>query len=159
MKFKCEECGKSHPTVLKQRAKNQNVCPTCFFIWRRDVAHMKLLTDFIWEQQGQDKDKLTAATTLVKKYVEEYGYSYNGIRLTLKYFVNHKGGSIKNGIGIVPYYYSEARDFYNECQELKEEAKKLTQIEPRKKIVKAQKLPEHKPKLKLLTMDMSDLEV
>ena len=44
----------------------------------------------------------------IKQYVEEYHYSYSGIRKALIYFFEIKGNSIEKsngGIGIVPYVY------------------------------------------------------
>lgn len=49
----------------------------------------------------------------IQKYRDEYHYSYSGIHKTLIY-VNEVKHKIKviDGIGIVPYYYEEAKKFY-----------------------------------------------
>ena len=53
----------------------------------------------------------------IKKYVEEYNYSYSGIQKALYYFYEIKGGDIQkanNRISIVPYIYKDAYNyFYN----------------------------------------------
>lgn len=51
----------------------------------------------------------------IKQYVDEYNFSYSGIRKALIYFFEIKGNSIEKangGIGIVPYVYKRAYDYY-----------------------------------------------
>ena len=51
----------------------------------------------------------------IKKYVEEYNYSYSGIQKALYYFYEIKGGDkekANGGIGIVPYVYKDAYNYY-----------------------------------------------
>ena len=54
----------------------------------------------------------------IKKQVESFrkmGYSYNGIKLSLKWFYEIKGNSLENangGIGIVPYVFNDAKQYY-----------------------------------------------
>lgn len=51
----------------------------------------------------------------IKQYVEEYNYTYSGIRKALTYFFEIKGNSIEKsngGIGIVPYVYQNAYNYY-----------------------------------------------
>lgn len=50
----------------------------------------------------------------VKELMEEYNFTLKGIELTLRYFYDIQGNSIKSskGIGIVPYTYEEAKRYY-----------------------------------------------
>lgn len=51
----------------------------------------------------------------IKKYVEENHYTYSGILKSLKYFYEIKGNDIEKangGIGIVPYVYQNAFNYY-----------------------------------------------
>lgn len=51
----------------------------------------------------------------IKKYVEEFNYTYSGIRKALVYHYEIKGGDkskAKGGIGIVPYVYENAYNYY-----------------------------------------------
>ena len=51
----------------------------------------------------------------IKTYREEYNYSYSGILKALKYFYEIKGNSTEKaneGIGIVPYCYQDAYNYY-----------------------------------------------
>lgn len=52
---------------------------------------------------------------LIKQYREDYHYTYSGILKALTYFYDVKGNNIEkaNGsIGIVPYTYKQAYDYY-----------------------------------------------
>lgn len=51
----------------------------------------------------------------INKYIEEYHYTYSGIHKALVYFFEIKGNDVakaKGGIGIVPYTYKQAYDYY-----------------------------------------------
>ena len=51
----------------------------------------------------------------IKQYREEYNYTYSGIHKALIYFYEIKGNSIEKangGIGIVPYVYQHAYNYY-----------------------------------------------
>ena len=58
---------------------------------------------------------MAAINKNIKKYREEYNYTYSGIHKALIYFFEIKGNSIEkaNGnIGIVPYVYKDAFNYY-----------------------------------------------
>lgn len=51
----------------------------------------------------------------IKKYTEEYKYTYSGMHKALIYFYEIKGNSIEKangGIGIIPYVYKQAYDYH-----------------------------------------------
>ena len=51
----------------------------------------------------------------IKKFVEEYNYTYSGIRKALIYHYEIKGGDktkANGGIGIVPYVYQHAYEYH-----------------------------------------------
>ena len=51
----------------------------------------------------------------INQYVNEYHYTYSGIRKALIYHFEIKGGSVEKangGIGIVPYVYQHAYNYY-----------------------------------------------
>ena len=51
----------------------------------------------------------------IKDFKEEYGYSYSGMLKSLVYFYEIKGNSkdkANHGIGIVPFIYKEAYNYY-----------------------------------------------
>jgi hypothetical protein len=51
----------------------------------------------------------------ISQFITEYGYTYSGMRKALVYFyeVKHNDPAKANGgIGIIPYCYNQARDYY-----------------------------------------------
>lgn len=69
-------------------------------------------------------DKITPK---IKKQIEDYrknkNFTYSGIHKTLKYFFEVKGNSIEKangGIGIVPFVYDEAFNYWRALWETKE---------------------------------------
>lgn len=59
----------------------------------------------------------------IHKYVTERGYEYIEIARALSYFVDIQGNEpqLKYGIGIVPYIFKEAQDYYKKLKQQKEE--------------------------------------
>ena len=54
-------------------------------------------------------------TLQIKKFIQDYNYTYSGILRTLKYFYEVKKNNLSksnNGIGIVPWVYQEAYNYY-----------------------------------------------
>ncbi len=54
-------------------------------------------------------------TLQIKKFMQDYDYTYSGILRTLKYFYEVKQNDLSksnNGIGIVPWVYQEAYNYY-----------------------------------------------
>ncbi len=62
------------------------------------------------------------------KTLTEQGYSYSGILKTLIYFYEIKKNSKEKsvGIGIVPYVYNQAREYYYKLYQIEASAKKVT---------------------------------
>ena len=62
----------------------------------------------------------------IKKYVEEFNYTYSGIRKALIYHYEIKGGDkskANGGIGIVPYVYENAYNYYYSLWEAQQKNK------------------------------------
>lgn len=110
---------------VAQKTKGIHRCPSCFEKWRKDVDKLHTLRDYIFEQQGRDKNKIILAGKLIQDYVSQHGFSYNGILLTLRYYVEEKNGDISNGIGIVPYIYEEAREYFKKRHEIRNQIAEL----------------------------------
>lgn len=65
----------------------------------------------------------------IKQYTEEYNFSYSGIQRTLEYFYKVKQNSIeksKGGIGIVPYVYKDAYNYYYSLWEAQQKNKDIS---------------------------------
>ena len=63
----------------------------------------------------------------INKMVEQNGFSYSGIHGTLKYWYVIKGNKIdrENPVGIVPYIYDQAREFYKQKAQIAQANKKI----------------------------------
>ena len=65
----------------------------------------------------------------IKKYVEEYGYTYSGIMKALIYYYEIKGNKFdfaktNGGIGIVPFVYQEAQQYFKDLERKQKQIKK-----------------------------------
>lgn len=70
--------------------------------------------------------------------IDHYHFSYSGILSTLKYWYEIKGNSIakaNEGLGIVPYVYSDAKKYYESIFYATQLNKDITNYENEKKII------------------------
>lgn len=84
-------------------------------------------------------------------FINKYGYNDSGILMALKYWFGEKKNSIERangGMGIVPYIYDEAQNYYRNIilkkKKLSEQA--IRQQKEKNKIVKITKTEENKKK-------------
>ena len=97
----------------------------------RCYAHASCAGALSEEQAQEEKDRETLEqyiiqlfklehmdgriTLQIKKFMQDYNYTYSGILRTLKYFYEVKQNDLSksnNGIGIVPWVYQEAYNYY-----------------------------------------------
>ena len=86
----------------------------------------------------------------IKKYVEEYNYTYSGMQKALYYHYEIKGGDkskANGGIGIVPYVYQNAYNYFYELW-LAQQKNKDVQIELYQPRVKEIVIPRPERKIK-----------
>lgn len=89
----------------------------------------------------------------ITQYIQEYNYTYSGILGTLKYCYEIKKMNLEKangGIGIVPYLYSEAKNYYtklNTLQNKNKDIKKIEKVKITEIRIKAPKRVERKRKL------------
>ena len=95
---------------------------------------------------------------LVKQQVDKYiqqGYTSKGIRLSLDWFFNIQHNPIANskGVGIVPYVYKEAMEYFLAIQEVRDKNKNISNYSVRTKQITIP-LPQQKIKpIKLWTIE------
>lgn len=96
--------------------------------------------------------KPARVTQQINSFKQTYNYTENEILLTLKYFYDIKGHDTKQangGIGIVPYVYDEAKQYYYSLwlteQKNREVALRIKQ-EQSKRIEVSINSPQRKPK-------------
>lgn len=58
----------------------------------------------------------------LKRYRDQYGYTHKGIYLSLKYFYEVLGRTVRegDGLGIIPYMYDKAKKHYIETRNVEE---------------------------------------
>lgn len=102
----------------------------------------KMIDKPVSEEEKKEKDELfnflkkflntdkldVSVYTLIKKYKTDYPYfTYTGMLATLKYYYIDMEHSVKEGssvVGIIPYVYDKAQDYYNGINKARDYNKK-----------------------------------
>ena len=124
---------------------------------QRRFAHRQCSEIEAQKQQAAEKDRIELEQYIMKlfkedyvnprvrkqinSFIEEYQYTYSGIRKSLVYFFEVKGNPIEKangGIGIVPYVYKDAYNYYYSIWEAnqKNEHKLVEEYVPQEKIIR-----------------------
>lgn len=166
-KVKCLYCGKTF---------DRDKYP-CIQVGRR-YAHEEcsLTADEKKTQEEQDKQDLdnyiiqllkidyidARIRKQINKYIEEYNYTYSGIKKALVYFYEIKGNNIEKangGIGIVPYTYKQAYNYYYALWQAQQQNKDKVIVEYQPKIKEIViKRPERKVKKRQLFTFLDEKE-
>ena len=157
---KCKYCGQIFDANIEPFEKPSS----------NRYAHKSCHEEFLKTQSQEDLDKkalydyinklfkgqcnMAAINRNIKRYREEYNYTYSGIHKALIYFFEIKGNSIEKangGIGIVRYVYHDALRYYKALWEIQEtnKNKKIEAYIPEVKEIVI-KNPERKMKTKNL---------
>ena len=94
----------------------------------------------------------------IKDFQEQYSYSYSGMLKSLIYFYEVKGNSKANadkyGIGIIPYVYKDAYNYYYDLflAKSRNDNKDITEVTSKVKEITI-KLPVVKMPMKLFNLD------
>lgn len=149
---KCQECGLMVDKLQAvQDDKKKNYHPKCLTIKKEKEELYALVCDvFKFKAPGP------RVYAQVKKYLAD-GYTVRGIINAVDYFFNVKHNPIEkanNGLGIVPYVYEEANEYFNRLEYKKKKiAESVTQFSADKKVVVLR--PTQKTKKQIF--DMNDL--
>lgn len=133
--FICSVCEQELLKDLKTVKNGKNYCKTCLDkLEQSKLLEQVLLRDLVQFMQLENIPGLI--TQQIKKYVNEYNYTYPGISYTVWYYLNvlNKSYDKQYGIAFVKYYYEEAKDYYLELQSLESAIPKEIKITP--KVVK-----------------------
>lgn len=138
---KCPYCGKTFSRDVEEYVQ----------INSRRYAHKECFDRHNAELSQEEKDKIaldnlikslfgyTSIPERVKRQIDDYHnnkkYSYSGISKSLIWFYQIKGNPIEKangGIGIVPYIYEDARNYYTAIwiAQQQNQAKPIEQWEP-----------------------------
>ncbi|MFS0643770.1 hypothetical protein [Siminovitchia sp. 179-K 8D1 HS] len=128
---------------------------TCFESFNQRATHRKELIDYICELYN-----IPAPTGFMLKQIKEFedthGYTLKGMEMTLRYFHEIKQEPVLKGagIGIVEYFYNEARDYYTNLSKIRESNSKVN-YDNNEEIIYI-KPPKHKSR-KLKQIDIGGL--
>ena len=95
----------------------------------------------------------------IKDYKKEYGYTYSGMYKTLVFWYEVKGNSIEKangGIGIVPFIWQQAHDYYYSLYlaKIANKDKNISEYKPKPKIIEIfSPVSEPRKKLRLFNLD------
>lgn len=120
---KCPVCGSMNNKEDTEEYGKRYYCPSCLKTkleqsearrsdWDRlfkyicKVYNIETLTGMMYKQ--------------LKEYRDEYGYKDSGMYATLRYYYDILGNEVLegSGVGIIPYYYDKAREYYKQCAEV-----------------------------------------
>jgi hypothetical protein len=115
---KCQLCGGAvlHSEVIKYKGKNFHKDCSKQYKDREELCNY-ICKVFNLKAPGPRNYQL------MKRYREENNYTYKGMLNSLKYFFEVKKNDIKKScerIGIIPYVYDEAQNYYNKIDKKKE---------------------------------------
>lgn len=131
MLVKCQYCERQVDKAISVRYKDKNFHKECQILQeQRDKLCAYICELFDLKKPG------VLVYTQIKNYIEKYGYTYTGIQKTLYYFYEIKKNSKQNShqaIGIVPYVYDEAKEFFLKKEEKKQKIVKVIEKHLEKK--------------------------
>lgn len=131
---KCLYCGQqfdrlSEPNVKQGRRYAHQKCYEAQS--KEAIQEQQDIHDF-WEYikklYGSDYD-YPSISKQVESYIKNYNFTYSGMLKSLQWFyeVKHNDKESSNGrVGIIPYIYKDARDYYYQLYLAKERNKGIT---------------------------------
>lgn len=139
---KCLYCGKTFDRNLEEFVQVNKVRYAHKLCYDQHQSHitqeerdLQALQNFIKKLFSTDTISPKVAKQ-IKDYHNDRNYTYSGIYKSLVYFYQIKGNSIEKangGIGIVPYIYEDARNYYTAIMAAQEtnQAKPIQQWKPK----------------------------
>ena len=165
---KCPVCGQyfdrmSEPFVKEKRRYLHEACAQKKATVEKDKEDLYLYIQQLFDTQEVPVKVIQQINKLMK---ENKNYTYSGIFKSLYYFYTVKGNNVEKsngGIGIVPYIYEEARNYYYNIWQAnqKNSVKMLEQYKPKEVIIKIEsptREPHEKKMFSFLDEEESDEE-
>lgn len=119
-KVKCPHCSQTFDRDKEEfvQIKNRYFHKACYEELEKsksvEEASLRELEKYIMKLFNEEFISAKVRTQ-IKQMRDRYNYSYSGILKTLIYYFEVKKGSLEkanNGIGIVPYVYKDAYEYY-----------------------------------------------
>lgn len=160
---KCKICGEqfdrnSEPYVEVEERRYAHL--KCFenYVPTQEELDLKELHSFL-QNLFKDNYNYRNLSQQIESYVNTKGYTYSGILKTLKYWYEVQGHSIEKSnyrIGIVPYVYEDAKDYYYTLWTINNQnINKITAAKPTKVTVVIKK-PDSNNTLPIKLFDLDD---
>lgn len=128
--YKCKYCGVSFSSDETDYVKigNRYAHQKCFEEHQEETKQLRKLTDLIKSLYLTKKPNWNIIGTQIKKYRDE-GMTYYGMYYTLEYFFIIKKNDINKsaGIGIIPYQYKKAQNYYKNISNIYTQKAKVEQ--------------------------------
>ena len=137
----CNVCRQSFKMEeMIQVNSSRYMCKVCYEEKGKESKDYKLLIEYICQIFRLDKP-----TGLILNQIKKYhnlGYTYGGIAYTLDYYLNVEKKKLdKVTIGIVPYYYEQARQHSVKIRNAELSVSNATKCEPKVVSVSKMKTP------------------
>lgn len=113
-------------------------------------------TDYVQDLFGKENCNWGMIAKQMKQYTEEYHYTYSGMQKTLEWYYNvqKKPKNNKNGgIGIIPYNYKQAYDYYYKIFQAEQINQNIEVTEAKQTEIKIAK-PVRKPARRIKTIEI-----
>lgn len=135
----CKGCGKKLQPEEKYTHANKTYCEDCFKEIQRESDEYKQLIDFICTNY-QIERPTGFMLKQIKELRTECSYSYAAMTYTLWYCKEVLGKQLieKYGVSLIRHFYNEACDYYNQQERMKEQMKKIENVQVKTKVVKRQ---------------------
>lgn len=156
---KCVNCGNYRAKASSKAFSDGWYCASCTPARQKESELHVSINEFLKLQQGEHYNP-PLLNKQIKSFREEQNMTLSGIYKTLRYIVEIKEKSLaREGVGLVPYYYNEARNFYKHRRDITVNALAT----PREQWIVEQVVytirEEHKPRLKRPMLNMEDIEI
>lgn len=143
----CKECGLKIHSEEKKVHSGKSYCVNCYNEINKSSEEYKNLIEFIC-----NIFEIDAPTGLIVKQIKDYKntykYTYGGITYTLWYAKEILGKTFNPiyGIALVKFNYDEAKNYYIQQENIKNQMEKNSNIEIKTKVVKINKHKSNKNK-------------
>lgn len=128
--YKCKYCGESFSSddTPYVKVSNRYAHSSCHEKHLENTRQLRKLTDLIKSLYKVKNPDWGIIGTQIQKY-KDAGMTYYGMYYTLEYFFIIKGNKIEDsaGIGIIPYEYKKAQNYYKNINSIYSQKAKVEQ--------------------------------
>lgn len=133
----CKSCGKKLQPKEKCSHASKTYCEKCYEKILRDSDEYKRLIEFICTSYEIERPT-GFMLKQIKDMKTEFGWSYAAMTYTLWYCKEVLGKQLleRYGVALIKHFYDEASNYYSQQEKMKEQMKRLENVEIKTKVVK-----------------------